>query len=261
MKAEKLASFPATLDLPNVARFEFFRKGNRPSGVWLVRQPGIQFALPIVSGTKPGVSDYLPAPYNFLNFAPPVEQILPTVTPFLTLADGTTIVASDGADEIEAAPDGKSVHAVWRRWSVLGTKTGQLVEPGIVADVRWKLAGTSLLREEKLSVSKPVEVDRMWMVVPSTALAETNTTDGGKPRYQFESNEGVLTVGFGSSIEMSPPIIRATGNSPMGKGSRGPVHLLLEFKKDNFTLVPQTPLELTLSMTAKPEETTPESGQ
>ena len=38
MAAEKVTSFPAQVQLGNVARFEYFRKGDRPAGVWLVRR-------------------------------------------------------------------------------------------------------------------------------------------------------------------------------------------------------------------------------
>jgi hypothetical protein len=246
MKAEGLETISAGLQLPNVARFEYFRKGDRTFGVWLVRQPGIRFALPITSGTKPGTSDYLPAPYNLVNFAPPVERVLPVVTPFLTLADGSTIVASDGADEIEPSADGKALRAVWRRWSVVGSKAGQFVDPGIVADVRWELKGTTLVRTESLSVSKPVEVSRMWMVVPSTSSAAMTASEGD-PVTRFESPDGVLAVSLKTSSEELIPILRATGDSATGRGSLGPVPLLLEFSRDNFTLQPQTSFTWTLT--------------
>jgi hypothetical protein len=62
--AENLTSFPAKLDLPPVARFEYFRHGDGPSGVWLIRQGELHFALPLATGTKPGIADYLPAPHG-----------------------------------------------------------------------------------------------------------------------------------------------------------------------------------------------------
>jgi hypothetical protein len=77
LAAEKITSFPAQPNLPAVARFEFFRHGDRPAGVWLVRQGPLRFALPITSGTKPGVADYLPAPHGLPGFTAPVEQTVP----------------------------------------------------------------------------------------------------------------------------------------------------------------------------------------
>jgi hypothetical protein len=260
MKAASLPTISSDLQLPNVARFEYFRKGDRTFGVWMVRQPGIQFALPVTSGTKPGISDYLPAPYNLLNFAPPVERILPVVTPFLTLADGSTIVASDGADEIEPSSDGRSLHAVWRRWAQLGSRTGQLVDPGIVADVRWEVKGTTLVRTETLSASKPIEVRRMWMIVPSTS-GEAVSVSTGEPAIKFESPSGALTVSLQSSNGVINPVVHATGDSAAGKGSLGPVPFLLEFDQKNFTLAPQANLTWILTTAVTPRSEAREKAQ
>ena len=50
LAAERVTAFPARPDLPAVARFEWFRRGDRPAGVWLVRQGALRFALPITTG-------------------------------------------------------------------------------------------------------------------------------------------------------------------------------------------------------------------
>ena len=95
LEREKLTAYPARPSLPNVARFQFFReKGDRVAGVWVVRQsPSMRFALPITTGTRPGVADYLPAPHGLPGFAVPVEQNVPALVPYLELEDGRTIVA------------------------------------------------------------------------------------------------------------------------------------------------------------------------
>src|SRR5258706_4055745 len=111
---EKVSAFSGEIARPDLARFEFFRRGDRPAGVWLVRQGSIYFTLPIVAGTKPGVADYLPAPHGLPGFANPVEQVYASMVPFLELADGRVIVATDGADEIEPGADGRSLRVVWR---------------------------------------------------------------------------------------------------------------------------------------------------
>src|SRR6267154_1735280 len=103
---EKVSAFSGEIARPDLARFEFFRHGSRPAGVWLVRQGSIYFTLPIVAGTKPGVADYLPAPHGLPGFANPVEQAYPSLVPFMELADGRVLVAGDGADEIEPGTDG-----------------------------------------------------------------------------------------------------------------------------------------------------------
>src|SRR5262249_17515610 len=74
MKSENVKMFDAEPELPTVARFEYFQKGNRSAGVWLVRQGPLRFALSITTGTIPGVADYLLAPHGLGGFAVPVEQ-------------------------------------------------------------------------------------------------------------------------------------------------------------------------------------------
>ena len=84
----------------------------------------------VTTGTRPGVADYLPAPHGMPGIAVPVERDVPALVPYLELADGRTIVAADGADEIHPSADGRELRVVWRRWAQLGTKSGQLVDPG-----------------------------------------------------------------------------------------------------------------------------------
>jgi len=251
MRAEGLDVFPSELQLPDVTRFAYFRKAPRPAGVWLVRQPEIRFALPITTETKPGTSDYLPAPYNLTNFAPPVEQILPVVTPFLTLSNGKTIVASGGADEIEASPNGMAIRAVWRHWATIGGKAGDLTDPGIVADVRWELSGASLIRTETLFATSPVKITHFAVVVPTTTDEESTISQARTPVYEFRSTSGTLQV---SATTTGPPFqasLRTTGDTPLGRGSRGPIPLLLKLDAEDININPGTPLVWTLRMSVK----------
>src|SRR5438105_3549189 len=165
---EQVSRFPAEIVRPDVARFVFFRRSDRPAGVWLVRQATMYFTLPITTGTKPGVADYLPAPHGLLGFANPVEQVYPSLTPFIELSDGRVIVATDGADEIEPAADGRSLRVVWRRWALVGSKAGQLVDPHITSEVVWHLDGATLTRDETLKSTAPVSIRRWWVAVPAT---------------------------------------------------------------------------------------------
>src|SRR5215213_2404052 len=125
---ENVKQFPSEIARADLARFEFFRRGERQAGVWLVRQGPLHFTLPLTTGTKPGVADYLPAPHGLAGFAAPVEQVYPALVPFVELENGRVYVAADGADEIEPSADGKSLRAVWRRWAPVGGKSGQLEE-------------------------------------------------------------------------------------------------------------------------------------
>src|ERR1700680_3072060 len=152
LERENVKAFPARLSLPEVARFEFFRQGpGRQMGVWIVRQRQFQFALPFVTGTKAGIADYEPAPHGLLGFAAPVERLYPCLTLFIELENGTTVVASDGADEIDSGPDGHSVTAIWRRWTVAGGKVDDLVDAGLSAKITWSIQGNTLRRTEAIT--------------------------------------------------------------------------------------------------------------
>ena len=214
MRKENITSFPAKIDLPPVARFQYFRKGDRPAGVWIVRQPKLSFALPIITGTKPGVADYLPAPHGLAGFSAPVEQVAPALTPFLELADGRTVVAGDGADEIHPGADGKSLRVVWKRWATIGGKPAELVDPGISTEVSWTLRNDRLIREETITASREVPIRKLRVLFPSS--------DSLVERDRLPS----LAV----DCSLGPAAIVATGDGPFGRGNKGPVPLLLEWE-------------------------------
>jgi len=246
MKREGITEFPAEVRLPDVARFEFFRRGDRPAGVWLLRRGALHFALPIVAGTRPGVSDYLPAPYDLSGFAPPVEQQFPTMTPFVELGDGKVIVAGDCADEIIPSSDGLSVRAVWRRWAVLGTKSGDLVEPGLTAEVTWRIESGSLIRTEELTSTKPITIRHLRVDVPSTGEVVRTQFKEGQRVDSFSSVDGILEVSVIKSTVSLSNAIHTTGETVLGRGSRGPVPMYLELEARDLTIESGKPLSWTL---------------
>src|SRR5258706_10236841 len=150
MRQENIARFSNEIKRSDLARFVFFRQSDRPAGVWLVRQGPIYFTLPLSTGTKSGVADYLPAPHGLPGFANPVEQVYPAMVPFLELADGRVIAATDGADEIAPPDDGKSLRVVWRRWALIGSKAGQLVDPHLTSEETWHLEVSTFTPAETL---------------------------------------------------------------------------------------------------------------
>lgn len=151
---EKVDSFPKVPNLKAVARFEFFRRGNRPSGVWIVRQGLLRFALPFTTGTRPGMSDYLAAPHGLPGFATPVEQVFPAGASHFEMPDGRVLIAGDSADEIVTSEDGRSVRATWRRFVMKGGKTGEWVEPGFEVSVAFRIDGSTLHRIETLTANR-----------------------------------------------------------------------------------------------------------
>ena len=252
LRAEHITFFPARLQLPDLARFEYFRKGPRSAGVWLVREKDIRFVLPITTGTKPGVSDYLPAPYDLPGFAPPVEQQLPTVTPYIELADGRVVVAGDGADEIYPGQDGHSLRAVWRKWALVGGKAGQTIDPGISTEVTWTVQGNAFTRSETISAAHPVSIKRFWVAVPSMATTSSISLEHGHRMDTLKGPEGTLEISVDESSFPLNISLLATGNSVTGKGSRGAIPLVLNLETTGLTVAPGKNLTWKLSLRSFP---------
>jgi len=237
LRGEQVSTFPAEIVRPDVARFVFFRNGDRPAGVWLVRQGPMYFTLPITSGTKPGVADYLPAPHGLTGFANPVEQVYASLVPFLQLADGRTLVTTDGADEIEPGIDGKSLRVVWRRWALLDKKAGELIDPHITSEVVWRLDGSTLIRDETLRSEEDITLYRWWVAVPSTF--NRNMQPAGPPRQDLLMNENsglLVTVKADWPVGIS---VWTPGDSDPGRGARQPVLLHLIYESPHLHLPAQ----------------------
>ena len=233
LEKEGIATFPVVPALPDVARFEFFRRTpERSAGVWVVRQGALRFALPITTGPKPGMSDYLPAPHGLPGFAAPVEQIYPVLTAYVELADGRTVVATDGADAIEPGADGRSLRVRWTKWAVIGGAPGKVQDVGLTSEVLWRIENGALIREETLSSKEPVMIRRWRLVVPTTHdQVETGIVNGVRVDH-FSSAKGTLDVRmFDSNFPLKTSIL-ATGNSALGRGVHGaiPLHLVFEAK-------------------------------
>ncbi|HEY0367441.1 MAG TPA: hypothetical protein VGC73_13305 [Pyrinomonadaceae bacterium] len=233
LEKEGVTTFPVVPALREVARFEFFRKSaERSAGVWVVRQGALRFALPITTGPKPGMSDYLPAPHGLPGFAAPVEQLYPVLTPYVELADGRTIVATDGADVIEPSADGRSLRVRWNKWAVVGTPPAKVQDVGLTSEVVWAIENGTLTREETLISKGAVSIRRWRLAVPSMyEQVETDVIKGVRVD-RFSSAKGSLEVRM---IEASFPLktsIVASGNSPLGRGVHGaiPLHLVFEAK-------------------------------
>jgi hypothetical protein len=236
--------------LHDVARFEFFHKSpERSAGVWVVRQGALRFALPITTGPKPGMSDYLPAPHGLPGFAAPVEQIYPVMTPYVELADGRTVVATDGADVIEAGKDGLSLRVRWNKWAVVGTPSGKVQDVGLVSEVVWSIKDGTLTREETLSSKEGVRIRRWRLVVPSTYdQVETEMIKGVRVD-RFKSGKGSLDVRM---IDASFPVrasIVASGNNAIGRGVHGAIPLHLVFEAENIEV--KGPLKYKIALTPK----------
>jgi len=248
LEKEGITTFPPVPTLPPVARFEYFRKSpERSAGVWVVRQGALRFALPITTGPKPGMSDYLPAPHGLPGFAAPVEQIYPVLTPYVELADGRTVVATDGADEIEPGSNGLSLRVRWNKWAVVGTPAGKVQDVGLTSEVVWAIENGTLTREETLSSRGAVSIRRWRIAVPSTYdQVETEMIKGVRVD-RFYSAKGSIEVRM---IDANFPLktaIVASGNSPLGRGVHGAIPLHLVFEARDV----QAPLKYKIALTPK----------
>ncbi len=172
----------------------------------------------------------------------------------MELEDGRVIVAGDGADEITPAADGLSLRAVWKRWAVLGTKSGEIVDPGITAQVEWKVEGNSLVRTEKVSASKPTTIRRFWVIVPTTGDHDATRFEDGHRIDRFDSPEGSLEVTVRHSDWPIQTELCATGNSAWGKGSRGYIPFYLNLDARNSVITPGKPMSWTLVLKALPKK-------
>jgi hypothetical protein len=237
LNREKVTSFPAEIARSNVARFVFFRHGARPAGVWLVRQGPMYFTLPITTGTKPGVADYLPAPHGLNGFANPVEQVYASLVPFLQLADGRTLVTTDGADEIQPGVDGKSLRVLWRRWAQLDGKPGQLVDPQITSEVIWRIDGGTLTRDETLRSAQDITLYRWWVAVPSTFDRDVPIAGPERQdRLMDQDSELMVTVKADWPVGIS---VWTPGDSAFGRGARRAVLLHLIYESHGLHLPAQ----------------------
>jgi hypothetical protein len=250
LEREQIRQIDAHLSLPKVARFEFFRRGARPAGVWLVRQGALRFTLPITTGTQPGISDYLPAPHGLAGFAAPVEQLYPSFVPYLELQDGRVIVASDGADEIEPAADGRSLKVVWKRWAVIGSKSGELIDPHITSEVVFRVNGATLTREESLTATEPVTIRRWRFAVPTTAAQSAPQFHEGQRWVRLTSPDGILEVMAPGADWPVQESLQATGDSALGRGARGAVPLLMIYESHDLRLTAQRPLGWRIALRA-----------
>ena len=236
LERENITQIPAVPKFNETARFEFFeKKPNRQYGVWLVRQGNLRFALPITTGTKPAVADYLPAPFGFAGFSAPVEEVYPSLVPFLELEDGKTYATSEGADLIEPASDGQSLRVTWKKWARIGSKSGETFENGITSEVNWRIEGNKLIREETLTSDRDLTIKNWRVAVPTTADKTRVEMNVNSRADIFEGREGTLKVTARSDWQYKTSLV-TTGDSRLGKGVLGAIPLHLIFESANVQL-------------------------
>lgn len=247
---ENVTDFPASPLLANVKRFEYFSQGEKKLGVWLVRQGKLRFALPITVGTKPAISDYLPAPFGLPGFAAPVEEIYPSFVPFLTLTDGQVYAAADGADAISPAADGTTLKITNTKWARVGSKSGERFENGLRSDVEFSIADGRLVRRETVTAIKDTEIKAWKFAFPSTGTAFSSGRTGQKWDIDMTGPEGTTLV----SIEVpdgTKIAINAAGDTKLSKGVLRAIPLHIVAEKANIKLAAGRKLSWTISVEPK----------
>lgn len=226
---EKITDIPASPSLPDVKRFEFFAQGEKKEGVWVVRQGRLRFALPVTVGTKPAISDYLPAPFGLAGFAAPVEEVYPSFVPFITLADGKVYAAADGADSITPASDGSWLKISNTKWARVGSKSGERFDNGLANEVEFRIESGRLVRKETITAAKDVEI-KLWKFALPVTSTSVRMFGGikGQP-FELSGPDGVTSVSF-QLPEGTKLSVWASGDGKISKGVlRGiPLHIVAE---------------------------------
>ncbi|MFT3744801.1 MAG: hypothetical protein QM785_10985 [Pyrinomonadaceae bacterium] len=250
LEKEGISSFPAKPTLANVARFEFFANGEKQEGVWLFREGKLRFALPITVGTKPAIADYLAAPFGISGFSAPVEEVYPSFVPFLTLGDGKTYAAADGADSIAPGADGRSLKISNAKWAQIGSKSGERFETGLRSEVEFSVNNGVLTRRETLTAIRAVEIKEWKFVFPSTATSAKETAENGTRTFDLDGREGHTTVTFKLNDGQDVRIF-AAGDGKLSKGVLGAIPLHLVAEKSNIKLVAGQRLSWEISVEPK----------
>lgn len=247
---ENLTEFPAEPSLQGVKRFEYFATGEKKEGVWLVRQGKLRFALPITVGTKPAISDYLPAPFGLPGFAAPVEEVYPSFVPFLTLVDGKVYAAADGADAISPAPDGSGLRISNTKWAMVGSKSGERLENGLRSEVEFAIANGRLVRRETVTAIRDTDIKEWKFAFPSTATSFSSGRNGQQWDIEMTGPEGTTLV----SVEVPEGTkigINATGDGRLSKGVLRAIPLHIVAERAGFKLAAGQKMSWTISVEPK----------
>jgi hypothetical protein len=180
-------------------------------------------------------------------FAAPVEQIYPSLVPYVELEDGRTVVAGDGADLIEPGGNGRSLRVHWTRWAVVGKPSGKVEDVGLTSEVVWRIEKGTLVRDETLSSKQPVSIRRWRLAIPSTHN-DFDMEMLKRGLVRFQSAKGSLDVVFGADFPVQAKLV-AAGDTALGRGVHGAIPLHLVYEARDLNVSPRSPLKYRLALT------------
>jgi hypothetical protein len=148
---------------------------------------------------------------------------------------------------------------VWRRWALIGSKAGELVDPHITGEVTWRLEGSTLTRDETLKSTEPITIRRWWVAVSSTAARNESSLIDGQRIDHFALDQERMNLSINARADWSfKTSLRATGDTALGRGARGGIPLHLVYESWDLRLEPNRPktwhLVTELQQFAKPIE-------
>ena len=151
------------------------------------------------------------------------------------------------------ARDGKSLRVVWRRWALIGSKAGQLVDPHIASEITWRLEGSTLTRDEILKSTEPITIRRWWIAIPSTATHNESSLIDGRRIDHFAVGQDRTDLSIKAHADWSfKTSLLATGDTALGRGARGGIPLHLVYESRDLLLEPNRAKTWTLIIELAP---------
>jgi hypothetical protein len=133
----------------------------------------------------------------------------------------------------------------------VGGKPGEFVDVGLSSNITWTLADNLLVREEILAARQPLSIRRWRLAVPTTSAQVETRWDDKVRTDRFTSDGADLEVKLQASFPVKTKVF-ATGNSPLGRGVRGPIPLHAIFESSVLRLDANDQLRSRLSLSVIP---------
>jgi len=114
--------------------------------------------------------------------------------------------------------------------------------------VTWTIQNNTLVRNESIVASKPLTIRRLYLDFPSTAGKVSTSFNNGLRIDRFDSPDGGVEVSVTNSSLPLTSKFSANGNSALGRGSRGPIPLTLEFEARDIPMKAGIPVSWTITL-------------